>query len=109
MTPSMDEPAITDALQIGRLTLGSALRSRREQANLRIRNVAEALDVSIAHISDVERGRRSPSLDLLLAWATLLQTTVHDVLTGHYPWDLADPPPQPPAPPPDGRRRSPVP
>lgn len=99
-----DSQANTEALRIGKLTLGAALRSRRQDADLRLKDVAAALGVTVAHVSDVERGRRTPSLELLLAWSTLLGTTVRNLTRSAYPWDrverpeLADPPP-------DGRRR----
>lgn len=102
-------PSATEtALAIGRVTLGSALRARREKAGLRIQDVAQALGVTVAHVSDVERGRRSPSLDLLFAWSSLYSVSVRTLLRGAYPWDGVPEPARPPEPPPDGRKRSPT-
>lgn len=96
-----DADATTDA---GRITLGASLRTRRLSKGLLIRDIADRTGTTVAHVSDVERGRRSPSLELLLAWATVLNTSVRDVMAGAYPWDSRAQTPRNLTPPPDGRQ-----
>jgi transcriptional regulator with XRE-family HTH domain len=47
-------------------TLGDRIRELRDGADLSLRELAKKLgDVSAAHLSDIELGRRFPSLELL--------------------------------------------
>ena len=48
--------------------LGEALRKRREEAGLSLRDLARRLSISPTHASDVERGHRAPSAPVLEAW-----------------------------------------
>ena len=94
-----------DRLAVGRLTLGAALRTRRITAGITLAEHAEASGLSVSFLSDVERGRRLPSLVALDACAVALGTTARALLEGAYPWDAVSQPVSP-APPSDGRRRS---
>ncbi len=47
------------------VTLGEALRARREVSGLSVRAAAERADMSPAHLSEVERGLKEPSLGAL--------------------------------------------
>ena len=47
------------------MILGEALRARREEAGLSLRQAAERAGMSPAHLSEVERGLKEPSLGAL--------------------------------------------
>lgn len=56
-------------------TLGDRIRELRDQHDLSLREFAKKLgDISPAHISDIENGRRNPSDDLLHKMAQVLNT-----------------------------------
>ncbi|HJN92654.1 MAG TPA: helix-turn-helix transcriptional regulator [Dehalococcoidia bacterium] len=57
------------------LQFGKALRTRRKTAGMSQAALAEAADLSDAYISQLERGRNSPSLDAIAALANALNTT----------------------------------
>ena len=46
-------------------TIGSYIREQREQAKISIRQLAQAAGVSNPYLSQVERGLRRPSADIL--------------------------------------------
>jgi transcriptional regulator with XRE-family HTH domain len=97
-------PAPDDArLTTGRLLLGARLRERRTRAGLQLAELAERAGMSQAYLSDLERGRKLPTLPALDALAVALRTTAATLLRGVYPWGTAEPPDQAPAAPPDGR------
>lgn len=57
---------------------GSKLREFREQAKKTLKDLAEAMDVSVVYVSDIERGRRNPpQTDKLIKIAHLLNIDVH--------------------------------
>ncbi|QSR29079.1 hypothetical protein CFI00_00890 [Nocardioides sp. S5] len=60
--------------------------------------------ISYSYLSDVERGRRLPTLEVLDALAVTLGGSVASLLRGLYPWDVADPPATS-EPPRDARKR----
>jgi transcriptional regulator with XRE-family HTH domain len=97
--PAADETR----LATGRLLLGARLRARRTRAGLQLAELAERAGVSQAYLSDMERGRKLPTLPALDAVATALGTSAAALLRGVYPWGSAEPPAQPPSSPPDGR------
>ena len=61
------------------LILGETLRARREELGLSLRAAAERAGISPAHLSEVERGRKEPSLPKLAALAHALDTTPGEV------------------------------
>ena len=61
------------------LILGETLRARREALGLSLRAAAERAGISPAHLSEVERGRKEPSLPKLAALAEALDTTPGEV------------------------------
>lgn len=97
--PAADETRQTD----GQLLLGARLRQRRTRAGLQLAELAERADVSQTYLSDLERGRKLPTLLVLDALASALGTTVVGLLRGVYPWGSAQPPKLRPSAPPDGR------
>lgn len=91
--------------KLGRIGLGTRIREVRERAGLRLVDVATQAGTSISYLSDLERGRRLPTLDALDAIARAMHTQVVTLLTGLYPWD-SDEQPQDLRPPPDGRTKN---
>lgn len=60
--------------------LGDKLRSLRDQHDMSLREFARKLgDISAAHISDIENGRRNPSPDLLCKMANVLMVHVEEL------------------------------
>jgi transcriptional regulator with XRE-family HTH domain len=68
------EQATSDGAEVAR-ALGDALRSRREGLGLSLRAAGERAGISPAHLSEVERGRKEPSLAKLAALSRALETT----------------------------------
>ncbi|UJX40880.1 helix-turn-helix domain-containing protein [Desulfovibrio sp. JY] len=62
-------------------TFGERLRLLREQADKKMRDVAEALGCSVVYISDIERGRRNPpSADKIKKIAQVISTPATELL-----------------------------
>ena len=62
-----------------RATLGAILRRRREANEWSLVDIATGAAISIAHLSEVERGRKDISTDRLVVLARALQTTVGEL------------------------------
>ncbi|WP_051247047.1 helix-turn-helix domain-containing protein [Nocardioides halotolerans] len=90
-------------LATGRLLLGARVRALRADSDLHLADLAEGAGISLAYLSDIERGRKLPSLLVLDTLATTLRMTVVELLDDIYPWGTAQTPRTRPAPPPDGR------
>lgn len=61
-------------------TLGQRLRELRDQQDLSLRDLAKKIgEISAAHLSDIEFGRRFPSEELLGKMAHALDTSVEDL------------------------------
>ena len=60
-------------------TLGERIRELREAKDMSLREVAAAIEVSPAFMSDVELGRRYPSDKHLVALAEALETAAADL------------------------------
>lgn len=61
-------------------TLGEMIRDMREKKDISLREFARKLDnISAAHISDIELGRRFPSDDLLTKISALLDVPVSEL------------------------------
>lgn len=63
-------------------TRGERLKARRLEMKLTLREVAEAVDISIAGVQNLERGDVMPSLEIGIALAKCLRKPVHWVLYG---------------------------
>ncbi|WP_047262235.1 helix-turn-helix domain-containing protein [Corynebacterium mustelae] len=72
-TPKTPEPLLRQAL-------GSALRAFRADKGITLRELAEASRVSPGYLSELERGRKEVSSELLASVCHALGTTVSDVL-----------------------------
>lgn len=72
-----------------RSSIGEAIRKQRELARLPMRQLAAMVGISGPYLSQIERGLRSPSGDVLEAIADSLQTTA-DALLGAAGGDETD-------------------
>jgi transcriptional regulator with XRE-family HTH domain len=71
----------------GDADLGARLRALRQSQGVALKVVAKRAAVSVAYLSEVERGRKLPALDVLARIATALGTTVPSLLRGLRPYD----------------------
>lgn len=69
--PGGDRRLPVDPLDVGRF-----IRSQRERAEISIRKLAELADVSNPYLSQIERGLRKPSADVLQQVANALRISV---------------------------------
>jgi len=72
-------PATDDELEPGRhdpLDVGAFIRSQRELAKMSVRKLAELADVSNPYLSQIERGVRRPSAEILQQVANALRISV---------------------------------
>ena len=60
--------------------LGAILRARRSAKGLSLREVSARTSVSNAYLSELERGLHEPSLSVLLAVASALDTPLAEIL-----------------------------
>ena len=63
-----------------RQSLGDVLRARRIRAGMTLRQVSAAAQVSLGYISEVERGQKEASSELLGAICAALDVPLSDVL-----------------------------
>jgi len=64
------------------MKLHARLKEVRMSHDLTLKALAERTGLSVSYLSDIERGRTTPSLSTLEALATSLEMTVIDFLTG---------------------------
>ncbi|WP_081680551.1 helix-turn-helix domain-containing protein [Cellulomonas sp. URHD0024] len=60
--------------------VGAILRARREGQSRTLRDVAESARVSVAYLSEVERGRKEPSSEVLVAICRALGLRLVDLV-----------------------------
>ena len=65
---------------IFRRLLGEVLRGRRMQQGLTLREVSKNARVSLGYISEIERGQKEASSELLSSLCTALDVPLSDVL-----------------------------
>lgn len=73
---SDDEPAIntaTDPLRAGAAGLGDFIREQRRVARLSLRKLSDMADISNPYLSQIERGLRKPSAEILQQLAKALR------------------------------------
>ncbi|NUR26619.1 MAG: helix-turn-helix transcriptional regulator, partial [Catenulispora sp.] len=63
-----------------RRLLGDVLRSRRQRSGRTLRQLAATARVSPGYLSEVERGQKEPSSELLAAICDALEVKLSDVL-----------------------------
>lgn len=90
--------------EAGVIGLGLRLRELRAGAGRTLARAAEDAGVSLSYLSDIERGRRLPALDVLDRICRAYGVLVSDALAGVYPYGTAEPP-RALSRPPDGRGR----
>jgi transcriptional regulator with XRE-family HTH domain len=88
----------------GRIGLGNRVRDVRQGTGVGLAAASERAGISYSYLSDIERGRRLPTLEVLDSIAVALDTSVSDLLRDVYPWDASEPPRES-TPPRDGRER----
>ena len=71
----------------GNAALGARLRELRKKKGLKLVALANKSGVSLAYVSEVERGRKLPSLEILDRLAGALGLSILDVLDGVEPYD----------------------
>lgn len=71
--------------QAARQQLGSKLRELRVAKRLTQESLADAIGKTVEHISLVERGKRSPSFEILLDLAQALDVSPSVLLSGITP------------------------
>jgi len=62
------------------VVFGDGLRERREKQDLSLRALADLAGMSYTYISDMERGRRVPSLTTIIRLAVALDCKVTDLV-----------------------------
>ncbi|MFP5023407.1 helix-turn-helix domain-containing protein [Pseudonocardia phyllosphaerae] len=65
-----------------REAIGSGLRRARTARRRTLRDISRAARISLGYLSEVERGRKEPSSELLAAICEALDITVPELLTG---------------------------
>ena len=66
-------PAVRHEVEERLIELGDFIRSQREVARISVRRLAELADVSNPYLSQIERGLRKPSADILQQIAKALR------------------------------------
>lgn len=67
---------------------GARLKELREQRGETVRSLAEAVETSFTYISDLEHGRKVPSLSMLLRLAAALDCKVTELVKVFNTHDL---------------------
>jgi len=74
------KPTAAKVARSTRETLGEFLRSQRRIAGLSLRQLADITSVSNAYLSQIERGKHKPSIEVLRAVATGLNVSAETLL-----------------------------
>ena len=82
---------MTDAKSSDGTSLGERIRARRTALGLTLAQVADAAQLSIPYVSNLERGRGNPTLGALHSVAKALQQSVTDLLGQHESEEPFDP------------------
>jgi len=78
--PASPKPTAAKVARSTRDTLGEFLRSQRRIAGLSLRQLADITSVSNAYLSQIERGKHKPSIEVLRAVATGLNVSAETLL-----------------------------
>jgi transcriptional regulator with XRE-family HTH domain len=74
-----DDGGLLSGSVIDPLDVGSFIRAQRERAEMSIRKLAELAEVSNPYLSQIERGLRRPSADILQQVAQALRISVESL------------------------------
>ena len=80
--PHPSRPALTDPEPLWRQMLGDQLRRRRHDREETLTETAEKAGVSPQYLSEVERGLKEPSSEMIAAIAGALDTTLIELTSG---------------------------
>jgi transcriptional regulator with XRE-family HTH domain len=69
-------------MELLRTHIGLALRDARLKQDRTLRDVAASAKVSLGYLSEIERGQKEPSSELLNAIAGALNLTLSEVMVG---------------------------
>lgn len=75
----LDDESSDDPFRIDPLDVGAFIKGQRERAEMSIRKLAELADVSNPYLSQIERGLRRPSADVLQQVANALRISVESL------------------------------
>lgn len=64
-------------------TFGDRLKEKRTQKNLKQEDIANLLKINRVTYTNYEKGKREPSIDILIKLADIYETSI-DYLTGRY-------------------------
>lgn len=62
--------------EINYVQLGKRIREKRQALNIQQKDMAHEIGTAINHLSDIERGKKRPSLELLMRISEFLDTPV---------------------------------
>lgn len=79
LAPVSAAPAVSVRLTF-RQAVGRVLRAERRSQARTLQDVADAAQVSLAFLSEIERGRKQPSSEVLAALSRALKMDVADVV-----------------------------
>jgi len=65
--------------------VGATIRQTREQHSMKQKELAEKLGTTATHLSDIERGKKKASVEMLVKISNVLDTPVDNLLKG-TPW-----------------------
>lgn len=78
-------PGVSDssahAWEYQRSAMGAFIRSQREMANMSLRQLAQATQVSNAYLSQIERGLHDPTVRVLLQIGQALHLSLEDMIS----------------------------
>ncbi|MBQ2949348.1 MAG: helix-turn-helix transcriptional regulator [Clostridia bacterium] len=69
-------------MAISAVILGKRLQKARLKKGYTQEYVAEKIDLSVPHLSRIERGRKTVYLDKLACWCDILDVPIEEILTG---------------------------
>ena len=72
-------------MQVDYKAFGHRLRECRRARNLTQEELSELIGVSFQHIGMLERGKRSPSMEMLISLCYVLDCTCDSLLTDSLP------------------------
>ena len=70
--------------KVNYVVIGQNIKAARVLKGMRQTDIATKLNISATHYSNMERGMRNISLDMLFHLCTILETTLEDLLDGAY-------------------------